>query len=333
MRRVARRNLVPIVATAVTVVLAVAGCASGAPPAVVTGVQALAPIPAGIVVHPSVTPLSTSSDDCDAGLRPSGPLPAPGAMPTGSTMQRIQQRGYLIAGVDQDTYLFGYRNPSGDPADPPVVGFDVDFVRAVSQAIFGSPDKVRYQVLTQADRLPALSNHTVDLVADILTVNCARKQQADFSADYFDAGQRILVDQTSTIAGPGDLSGKKVCAAAGTTSIQKLADPAYHAIPVSAVTWADCLVMLQQGQVDAISTTDVVLLGLQVQDPATRIVGPRFTFERHGLGVPKGEDDFVRFLNGLLEQMTADGAWTGIYTQWIGTRLGPVPAPPVPQYQ
>jgi polar amino acid transport system substrate-binding protein len=331
-----------LAALVMSLALGVAACGSGAP-TTSAGATASAsrtasstssadvPIPDGVTtVSESPAPPLTG---CDASLRPTGPLPAAGAMPAGSTMAKIQQRGYLIAGVDEDSYLFGYRNPSADPSAPPLVGFDIDFVQQVATAIFGAPGHVRYKVLTKAERLTALHQGSVDLLADILTVDCQRAQQADFSADYFDAGQRVLVNQASTVQGIGDLVGKKVCAAAGTTSIQTLADPKYRVIPVSAVNWADCLVMLQQGQVDAISTTDLILLGIQAQDPYTKIVGPRFTYERHGLGFPKGQGDFIRFVNAVLDQMKADGTWTAIYTHWIGDRLGPVPAPPPPVYQ
>ncbi|WP_370351680.1 glutamate ABC transporter substrate-binding protein [Catenulispora sp. EB89] len=305
--------------------------AAAAATATAAGAPADVPIPDGVMTLPeSPAPPLTG---CDASLRPTGPLPAAGAMPAGSTMAKIQQRGYLIAGVDEDSYLFGYRNPSADPSAPPLVGFDIDFVQQVATAIFGAPGHVRYKVLTKAERLTALQQGSVDLLADILTVDCQRAQQADFSADYFDAGQRVLVNQASTVQSIADLAGKKVCAAAGTTSIQTLADPKYRVVPVSAVNWADCLVMLQQGQVDAISTTDLILLGIQSQDPYTKIVGPRFTYERHGLGFPKGKGDFIRFVNAVLEQMKANGTWTAIYTHWIGDRLGPVPAPPPAVYQ
>ena len=194
--------------------------------------QADVPIPDGVTTMPeSPAPPLTG---CDASLRPTGPLPAAGAMPAGSTMAAIQQRGYLIAGVDEDSYLFGYRNPSADPSAPPLVGFDIDFVQQVATAIFGGPGHVRYKVLTKAERLTALQKGSVDLLADILTVDCQRAQQADFSADYFDAGQRVLVTQASTVQGIGDLAGKKVCAAAGTTSIQTLADPKYRVVPAAA---------------------------------------------------------------------------------------------------
>jgi hypothetical protein len=60
--------------------------------------------------------------------------------------------------------------------------------------------------------------------------------------------------------------------------------------------------MLQQGQVAAISTTDTVLAGLMTQDPQTKVVGPRFTFEPQGLGMAKNAKDLVRFVNAVLEE-------------------------------
>jgi len=69
--------------------------------------------------------------------RPTGDPAHPGAMPSGSYMAEIQARGYLRAGVDQSTYLWGYR----DPVTGALSGFDIDMLRQVSQAIFGSPDR------------------------------------------------------------------------------------------------------------------------------------------------------------------------------------------------
>ena len=326
------RLRLPFPVMLMSLVLALAGCGSAGPALPGAEPSAVVPIPDGVTTVPeSPAPPLTG---CDASLRPTGQLPAPGsAMPAGSTMAAIQQRGYLIAGVDEDSYLFGYRNPSSDPAAPPLVGFDIDFVQQIAAAIFGAPGHVRYKVLTKAERLTALRQGTVDMVADIMTVDCQRAQQTDFSADYFDAGQRVLVDQASTVQGIGDLAGKKVCAAAGTTSIQTLADPGYRVVPVSAVNWADCLVMLQQGQVDAISTTDLILLGIQAQDPYTKIVGARLTYERHGFGIPKGRPDFIRFVNAVLERVKANGTWSAIYGRWIGDKLGAAPGPPAAVYQ
>ncbi len=96
--------------------------------------------------------------------------------------------------------------------------------------------------------------------------------------------------------------------------------------------WSDCLVMLQQNQVDAISTDDTLLLGLATQDPHSRIVGPNMGDERYGIGVAQGNEDLVRFVNGTLERIRRDGTWEKIYDRWL-SELGPPPGPPPATYR
>jgi len=242
-------------------------------------------------------------------------------------MAAIYHRGYLLVGVDQTTQFFGYRYPDGT-----LDGFDIEVANDLAKAIFGTPGHIRYTVITSAQRIPFIQKGTLDLVADSMTITCDRLAKVAFSSDYFNAGQRLLVSTNSGVTNIGQLGGKRVCAAAGTTSITGIA-AVPHVIPVAAQNWTDCLVMLQQGQVAGISTDDSVLAGLAVQDPQTRLVGPKFTCEPHGLAMSKapGARDFVRFVNGVLEQMRTDGAWQRLYNQWVATALGPQ-TPPPPQY-
>jgi polar amino acid transport system substrate-binding protein len=163
-----------------------------------------------------------------------------------------------------------------------------------------------------------------------MTITCERLQQVDFSSDYFDAGQRVLVLRDSTVTGIGDLGGKKVCATAGSTSIRNIAAAASRPIPVSVADWTDCMVLLQQGQVEAISTDDTILLGMAAQDPTTKLAGDRFTDEPYGIAVNKDANDLLRFVNGVLERIRADGTWAGIYGRWLS---GPVPSPPPAGYR
>jgi polar amino acid transport system substrate-binding protein len=96
--------------------------------------------------------------------------------------------------------------------------------------------------------------------------------------------------------------------------------------------WTDCLVMLQQGQVDAISTDDVVLIGLANQDPTVEVVGASLGVEPYGIGIKKENSDLVRFVNGVLQEMRQDGTWERLYNTWLRS-LGPAPLPPNPRYQ
>ncbi|WP_281891552.1 glutamate ABC transporter substrate-binding protein [Phytohabitans aurantiacus] len=287
-------------------------------------------MPVGVADPAAEASSAPAGPACDprASLRPAGAVPAPDQLPAGSTMAAIRARGRLIAGVDQNNYLFGFR----DSFTGRLEGFDIDLVREVAKAIFGDPDRVQFRVITQAERLTAV-NGKVDIVANSMTITCARREQVEFSTNYLDSGQRVLVPESSTVRSIDDLAGKRVCAAAATTSIQAIIDAPARPVPVSAIDWTDCLILLQQGQVDAISTTDNVLAGLAAQDPTTKIVGPRFTDEPHGLAFARGATDFVRFVNGILDRMRADGTWTALYNRWLASTLGPAPAPPESRYR
>ncbi|GAA1345991.1 glutamate ABC transporter substrate-binding protein [Saccharothrix algeriensis] len=306
----------------------VAGCApvpGGAP-----GIEAspVVPRPAGVVeltAPPSAAAVPAPSCDPTASLRPTGALPGPGALPAGSTMARIRQRGRLVAGVDQNTYLMGFRNPlSGE-----LEGFDVDMAREVARAIFGDPTRVKFRVLTSDQRMPALEDGDVDVVVRTMTVTCERWQRVAFSTVYYEAGQQVLVPRSSEATGIESLGGRRVCATKGSSSLANVANSPAGPIPVQVRDWTDCLVLLQQGQVDAISTDDTILAGFAAQDPYTKVVGPKFTAEPYGMAFRKHEEDFVRFVNALLERLRADGTWAAVHRRW----LGEPPAPPVAAYR
>jgi polar amino acid transport system substrate-binding protein len=308
-------------------VLSAAGCGSSStPPTAVT----VAPIEAQPAGAQEVTTLPAAGNaDCDreASLRP-GPHPRPGAMPPGSTMAAIAERGRLVVGVDQNTFLFGFRNPSSGQLE----GFDIDVAREIARSIFGDPDRVDLRVVDASQRESALESGQVDLVVRTFSITCDRKDKVAFSTTYFNANQRILVVKGSGIASAADLSGKRVCAVRGTTSLSALfaLDPRPTLFGVS--SWTDCLVMLQQGQVDAVSTDDVVLFGLAAQDPNTDVVGPSMGIEPYGVGIKKENTDLVRFVNGVLDEMRADGTWQRLYDARLRS-LGPSPEPPSARYQ
>jgi polar amino acid transport system substrate-binding protein len=309
------------------------GCgATGSPvdPAPVSAVER--PVPVGVQENPTPTSATSSAPipQCNArqSLRP-GPLPPAGAMPADSTMAAIQARGKLIAGVDQNTYLFGFRNPGTNRLE----GFDIDRVREVATAIFGpSADidqKIQYKVISSAERVNALKNNDVDIVVRTFTANCQRWADINFSAIYYVAGQRLLVPSTSDVTSLDQLGGKRVCAASGSTSITRIAANPNKPIPVATDTWSDCLVMLQQNQVEAVSTDDTILAGMEAQDPNVKMSGPRFSEEPYGIGIPKQNEDMVRFVNGVLEKSIKDGSWATSHQRWLG---GSAP-PPVPDYR
>jgi polar amino acid transport system substrate-binding protein len=280
------------------------------------------------VPSPSASPAAPVDTSCKPrqSFQPTGTLPAPGKMPAGSYLEKIYKRGRLVLGTSQDTLLFSSRNAFTGTVE----GFDVDMGRQIAQAIFGDPDKIQIKVIAYDQRVPLAHAGAVDLVADTMTMNCARWKDVNFSSVYYDAGQKVLVSSTSTARGIDDLGGKKVCAAVGSTSLDNIAKVAAKPVPVGRPGFADCLVAFQQNEVDAISTDDTILAGLAAQDPYAKVVGRRFTAEPYGMAMPQ-DDDFTRFVNAVLAKNRANGTWAATYKKWLG-KLGPAPAPPVPEY-
>jgi polar amino acid transport system substrate-binding protein len=328
------RKRVTIAALAAAAALLTACGATGTPvdPAPVNSVDR--PLPVGAEVNPTQTSGSAAPapPQCNPrqSLRPAGSLPAPGQMPAGSTMQKIQASGLLRAGVDQNTFLFGFRNPSTGRFE----GFDIDRVREIALAIFGGDpakidEKIQYKVLASDERIPELKDNKVDVVVRTFTANCARWVDINFSAIYYVAGQKLLVHKASDVTTLDQLSDKRVCAQRGSTSILKLTTEYKKVIPVATGTWSDCLVLLQQGQVDAVTTDDTILTGMAKQDPTVNVVGDRITQEPYGIGIPKPNEDMVRFVNGVLEKSIRDGQWADSYRHWIGG----ADTPPSPEYR
>jgi polar amino acid transport system substrate-binding protein len=295
-------------------------CGSSTPPPPPVSIAPAVVRPAGAVEITEVPAATTEQCDAEASLRPS--------QTSGPALDAIRARGRLIVGVDQNTFNIGYREPnSGD-----LEGFDIDLARELARSLFGDPNRIDLQVVDAQQRESALQSGQVDLVVRTFSITCERRKKVDFSTVYFYANQRILSPIGSQIDSPAKLSGKRVCALIGTTSLTRLSELQPRPNLIGVERWTDCLVMLQQGQIDAISTDDVVLAGLAAQDPSVRVVGPSLGIEPYGVGVKKGNDDLVRYVNAALERIRTDGTWERLYTKWFSD-LGPSPAPPQPKYR
>ena len=243
---------------------------------------------------------------------------------SGKDVAAIKQRGYLTVGVAADQYLTGYLASDGNEE-----GFDIDLADAMAKSLFGdsSPAHLHLVAISTDKRIPDLQNHSVDLVIDTMTITCTRLTQVDFSAVYYDASQKLLVEKGSGYHSLADLAGKNVCAQTGSTSIQLIQamHPAPTAIEVTDIS--DCLVLLEENQVAAISTDDTILAGLAKQDPNLVVVGQPLEPEPYGIAMAYGYSDLEEYVNGVLAQYEADGGWTASYNQWLAGSLGTATAP------
>jgi glutamate transport system substrate-binding protein len=244
----------------------------------------------------------------------------------GTTMARLKEAGTVKVGTKFDQPLFGLKNLEGKPE-----GFDVEIAKLIAGEMGIAPDKVNFIESVSANREPFIQQDKVDFVVATYTINDKRKQVVDFAGPYYEAGQDIMVAKGNPegIGGPDDLAGKKVCSVTGSTPAENIRTNYPKAELTEFDVYSKCAEALKNGQVQAVTTDNVILLGLISQDEeAFELVGKPFTKEPYGIGVKKGDTEFRTFINDTLEKIEQDGRWKTAWDATAGKVATETPTPP-----
>jgi glutamate transport system substrate-binding protein len=242
--------------------------------------------------------------------------------PADSTLGRIQEAGEIKIGVKYDVPPFGFQNPQSNEIE----GFDVDLGRAIAEKLGVEPNFIE---AISDNRIPFLMDGTVDLVLSTMTINQERDMEIDFSEPYYIARGRILVPEGSDIAGVDDLAGQRVCTALGSTYEETLKEQAPEADLRLVDSYSECLELIQNGAVDAVSTDDVILTGMIIQDDTLQLVEAEpLTTEPYGVGIKQGETEVKEFVDGVIEEYKSDGRWADAYQEWVGQYTNEPQEPP-----
>ncbi|MHA7263983.1 glutamate ABC transporter substrate-binding protein [Arthrobacter sp. TMN-37] len=196
-------------------------------------------------------------------------------------------------------------------------GFDVDVAKYVANELGFSEDQIEWKEAPSANRENLLSNNDVDMIFATYSITDERKQTVDFAGPYFVAGQDLLVPKDSDIAGPEDLEGKNLCSVTGSTSAQKIKDQYPGVNLVEQPGYAECVSVMGGGQIDAVTTDDIILAGLAAQEANAgqfKVVGNPFSEENYGVGLPKGSD-MCEDINAAITKMIEEGAWEEAITK------------------
>jgi len=245
-----------------------------------------------------------------------GGTPQPtGQFPAGSTMAELQAAGEVVIGVKFDVPPFGFTNPQTDEVE----GFDVDLGKAIADEL---GVEARFVEAISDNRIPFLQDGTVDIILSTMTITTDRDAEIDFSEPYYVAEGRVLVPEDSDITGVGDLGGRTVCTALGSTYEENLKENAPDAELRLVDTYSECFELVQNGAVDAVSTDDVILTGMIIQDDTLKLVGEGYTTEPYGAGIAEGDTEFQEFVSEVIADVKSDGRWEQLYDEWIGQYTG-----------
>jgi glutamate transport system substrate-binding protein len=241
----------------------------------------------------------------------------------GTTMKKLQDAGEITIGVKFDVPPFGAK----DPTTGEVKGFDIDLAKAIADELGAKP---KYIEALSDNRIAFLKDGTADLILSTMTITAERDQEIDFSEPYFIAKGRILVKKSDNdIKGVGDLAGKSVCTALGSTYEETLKKQAPKAKLRLVDSYSECLELIQNGAVDAVSTDDVILTGMIIQDDSLKLVDDKpLTTEPYGAGIKQGDTAFKEFVDSVIATYKKDGSWATAYEKWVGRYTGEKQDPP-----
>jgi len=246
------------------------------------------------------------------------------------TLAAIAEDGSITIGTKFDQPLFGQVDPTagGEP-----VGFDVEIAKLIADRLgeaAGGDIEVEFVETPSAIRETAITDGTVDMVVATYTINDKRKDLIAFAGPYYVAGQDIMVAaDDDSIGGVEDLAGKTVCSVQGSTSIENLREMAPEAELVEFDVYSKCADDLANGRVDAVSTDNVILVGLiDAEGDSFKLVDNPFTEEPYGIGVPKEDQAMRDFVNDALEEIFENGDWAEAYESTVGAVAESTPEPP-----
>ncbi len=241
--------------------------------------------------------------------------------PAGTTMAELQEAGEITIGVKFDVPPFGFKNPQTDEVE----GFDIDLGKAIADELGVEPTFIE---AISDNRIPFLMDGTADLILSTMTITTDRDAEIDFSIPYYIAEGRVLVPSDSDITGVDDLAGKTVCTATGSTYEENLKANAPDAELRLVDSYSECLELVQTDAVDAVSTDDIILTGMIIQDDTLKLVGDGYTTEPYGAGIADGDAEFKEFVDGVISDFISDGRWASTYENWVGQYSGEPSDPP-----
>lgn len=240
------------------------------------------------------------------------------------TLDTVKARGTLVCGVNEGLPGFSYIDQRGQWS-----GFDVDFCRALSAAVFADPGRVKLVPLSAEGRFQALKDGKIDVLSRNSTWTMGRETDyglAFAGVTYYD-GQGFMAPKAMRVSSALELDGARVCVLAGTTSIDNLSDffAANHMTPqIVALGSIDEMLTTYDSGACAVATSDLsqlYALRQRLTDPRAHVILPDvISKEPLGPVVRRDDPNWVEIVRWVHFAML-DGEELGVGQRTLGAAL------------
>ena len=244
------------------------------------------------------------------------------------TLKKIKDTNAITLGIRESSFPLSYLDANQKP-----VGYHIDvclkIVDAVKARLQLPKFEVKMQPVTSQNRIPLVTNSTVDLECGSTTNNLDRQKQVEFAPTTYVTNVRMAVKKSSGIKDIEQLAGKPVATTTGTTSVQLLrANEKGRGIDFKEVygkDHADSFLMLESDRAVAFVMDDNLLLGLianskNPQDYA--IVGEPLSVEPIAIMLRKDDPQFKGLVHATVSNLARTGDLEKLYNKWF---LSPIP--------
>ncbi|NVM88491.1 transporter substrate-binding domain-containing protein [Variovorax sp. SG517] len=249
------------------------------------------------------------------------------------TLAKIAESGKITLSYRESSVPFSYLDGPNKP-----IGMAVDLSNAVVEAVKKKLNKPNLQValmpVTSQNRIPLITNGTVDLECGSTTNNTARGKDVAFAINHFYTGTRLLVKKSSKIKNYADLAKKTVASTTGTTNA--LVMRKYNAEKnlgmdiVLGKDHADSFLLVESDRAAAFAMDDILLYGLIANAKAPgdfEVVGESLQVEPYACMLPKDDPAFKKLVDDTFAGMMKSGEFEKLYDKWF---MQPIPPKNVP---
>lgn len=228
-----------------------------------------------------------------------------GAGAQADQLDRVKQRGKLIAGIRNDYVPFGFLDQKGE-----LTGFEIDLARAVAKDMFGSETAIELVPVVASNRIELLNAGRIDVIFATLGKTAEREKVIDYTAEYYlMAGMVLLAPKSAEYKSWNDVKGHKLCGSQGNVYNRTLIEK-YGAELVLFTGTSEIYKAFQDNRCDAIAY-DGPNLHMKVNESGWsdkyKIALDTFDYIPIGGGVRKNEPAFLNAVNKAIIRAEASG--------------------------